>query len=208
MPPLSTSLSRPRGLLLTSVLCILVGWGGVWSGYREVSFYSADTLDEPPVATTMEAREQEAIKTYYRADAQARDHARPVRLPLAIGNMLLSGLLVLASSRAFGGRPGARSLAMQAVGANAVLAVADYVLSRDMRAEQVPAVASFLRVMSKPAAAMSEADVMAGLTSGVWTAFRLHLLLVLALYAASWLTLSSDAARAYLIETRDDEDDE
>lgn len=186
----------------------MVGWAGVWSGYREVSFYSAEYIEDPPLTTTADAREQEALQAYFRAERQVRDRARPVRLPLAVGNMLLSGLLVLAASRAFGGRPGARSLALQALGANGMLAVADYALSRHMRGELVPAMAQVTRAMVKPTNPIPEADLTASLTSAVWMGFRLQLLLVLALYVASWLVLSTDAARAYLIDASPDDEPE
>lgn len=186
----------------------MVGWAGIWSGYREIHFYSSDFVDDPPVAANVDAREQEALSRYFQAERQSRERARRTRLPLAIGNMLLSGLLVLAASRTFGGRPGARSLALQALGSNGALAVADYVLSRDLRGELVPAVVQVTRAVVKPTGQVPEQDLSASLTAAVWAGFRVQLLLILAIYILTWISLSTEAARAYLVNDEAPEEDD
>lgn len=190
--------SRPTGLLLTSLLCIVVGWIGIWGAYREVSFYHADSFEETPAVANLEPEQQAAFERYVQTERQARDQARAVRLPIAVANMLLSALLVVAATRVFGGRPGARSLALQSLGANGLLCVADYVLSRPLRQDRIPALAEFLRSVSKPPPGMAEAEIQGALTSALWTGFRLQFLLTLALYVASLIALSTDRARAYL----------
>ncbi|RYE92988.1 MAG: hypothetical protein EOO75_05415, partial [Myxococcales bacterium] len=108
---------RPRRLVMAGVLCIVVGWGGVLAGYRDLGFYSADTVEDPPLMAGVDATRQEAIQVFSRLERKAREQARRTQLPLATANLLLSGLLVVAATRAFGQRPGSRSLALQAVGA-------------------------------------------------------------------------------------------
>jgi hypothetical protein len=54
--------------------------------------------------------------------------------------VLLSGLLVVASGLAMGGRPGARALALQAILANAALLVIAYALTRSVRVAWIDAV--------------------------------------------------------------------
>jgi hypothetical protein len=63
-----------------------------------------------------------------------------VTFPLAVGEVLLSGLLVVASGLAMGGRRGARSLALQAILANALLAVAAFKLTPFLRAAWIDGV--------------------------------------------------------------------
>ncbi len=52
-----------------------------------------------------------------------------VTFPLAVGEVILSALLVVASGLAMGGRRGSRSLALQAIAANALLVLAAFVLT-------------------------------------------------------------------------------
>jgi hypothetical protein len=63
-----------------------------------------------------------------------------VTFPLSLAQAILGGLLVVASGLAMGGRRNARSLAIQAVLASALLAVADFVLTRGMRAQWIDTV--------------------------------------------------------------------
>lgn len=199
MPPTDDPLQRPRprGLLLTSVLCILIGWAGVLGAYREISFYRAEFINEPPVMATADAREQEALAEYFRAERQIRERAGPVRLPLSVANLLLSGLLVFASSRAFAGRSTARSLALQALGANGLLAVGGYVLTRDMRGELVPVIVRFMKTAMKNPANLPEPELAAAFTSAVWAGFRAQLALLLVIYGLAWWALSTEQARSY-----------
>jgi hypothetical protein len=64
-----------------------------------------------------------------------------VTFPLQVAKLLLSGLLVVASGLAMRGRKGARALALQVLAANAMLALADYVLTRSIRSAWIEAVA-------------------------------------------------------------------
>ncbi|MCU0653756.1 MAG: hypothetical protein MUF64_00190 [Polyangiaceae bacterium] len=197
---------RPRGLLLTSVLCIMVGWAGVLGGYREISFYRAEYLPEPPMSLTVDAREQELAAEYFRSERQVRDRAREVRLPLAVANLLLSGLLVFAASRSFAGRSSARSLALQALGANGLLAVVDYALSRGMRGELVPVVARFMQASMKSTPGLPEHEMNQLFFSAIWAGFRLQLALLLVIYGLAWWALSTAQARAFFDAEPRDED--
>ena len=192
----------------------MVGWAGVLGGYREISFYRSEFVNDPPMAATIDAREQEALTEYFRAERRVRDEAQRVRLPLAVANLLLSGLLVFAASRTFAGRPSARSLALQALGANGLLAVVDYTLSREMRGEMVPVIVRFLsKTAIKSPSGIPEHDLGNALSSAIWLGFRTQLALLLVLYGLSWWALSSAQARAFFEAQqadpeRDEEDDE
>jgi len=53
--------------------------------------------------------------------------------PLAVAKALLAGSLVLSATLVLAGRPNARTFALQAIGANAVFAVIEYLLLRHAR---------------------------------------------------------------------------
>ncbi|MCS6900809.1 MAG: hypothetical protein RMJ98_14490 [Myxococcales bacterium] len=212
MMPRSESIRppRPRGLLLTSALCIMVGWAGVLGAAREISFYRADAIEEPPRVRTMDSREQEALLEYFRAERRIRNQAGRVRIPLAVANLLLSGLLVFAASRTFAGRASGRSLALQALMANGLLAVVSYVLTREMRGELVPVIVQYMMSVVKNPGNVPEQELRSAFTSAVWSGFRVQLVALLALYGVSGWVLSTEAARAYFVEedepTEDDEE--
>jgi hypothetical protein len=68
------------------------------------------------------------------AKQQADADSKNITFPLSVAKLLLSGLLVIASGLAMTGRPGARTLALQALAANLMLAGIDYSLTRSVRA--------------------------------------------------------------------------
>jgi len=75
------------------------------------------------------------------ARMQAMSEIREITFPLGAAKVLLAALLVVASALAMAGRPGARSLALQALAANAILAAVDYALTKQVRAAWIEAVA-------------------------------------------------------------------
>jgi hypothetical protein len=96
-------------------------------------------------AATQAAEKEDPRQLIYTVHEAARAKAaiemRQVTFPLSVAKLLLAGLLVIASGLALAGRPGARSLALQALVANVVLSVVAYVLTRDMRAHWIDDVA-------------------------------------------------------------------
>src|SRR5262245_17859156 len=75
------------------------------------------------------------------ARLQAMTEIREMTFPLSAAKLLLAGLLVVASALAMAGQPGARSLALQALTANVLLALLEYALTRHVRAASIDAVA-------------------------------------------------------------------
>jgi hypothetical protein len=71
------------------------------------------------------------------AELSAKLAEMRVAFPLSVAEAMLGALLVIASGLAMGGRRGSRSLALQAVAANALMAVAAYVMSRGIRASWI-----------------------------------------------------------------------
>lgn len=75
------------------------------------------------------------------ARLKAMGEIQNVTFPLNAAKLLLSGILIVASGLAMGGRPGTRPFALQVVAANAALAVVDYALTRSVRAGWIDAAA-------------------------------------------------------------------
>ena len=83
------------------------------------------------------------------------DHARLAVLgaasglvfPVSVARALLAAGLVLAATLVLAGRPSARTFALQMLGANAVVAVAEYAIFRDLRAQWIDAAVTSLQVL-------------------------------------------------------------
>jgi hypothetical protein len=120
-----------------------LGVQGFTSAYETISHLRSGTSAEASSLTqaARDAADAAQILAVYKA---ARLHAigelYRVTFPLGVAHVLLAGLLVIASGLAMTGRPGARSLALQALAANALLAVVDYALTQPVRAAWIDAV--------------------------------------------------------------------
>jgi hypothetical protein len=154
------------------VLTWLIGVRGLNDGITIAAFLRAGTL--PDLATTAqhaagsEGQQLVALETMKALLAHAR-----VAFPLSVAEVILSGLLVVASGLAMGGRRGSRGLALQAIGANAVLMVASFLLMPAVRAATVDGMLRAAEVSALPPpfrAWMGSRTVLEGL-------FRLKLVL-------------------------------
>jgi hypothetical protein len=124
-----------------------------------------------------------------------------IAYPLAIAAVLLSGLLVVASGMAMGGRRGARALALQAIAANAALLVIAYALTRGVRSAWIDALARAAGALPDGAPARELFRV----PGALWWLARVKLVVfdlgplvigALALTRARTKTYFEDAARA------------
>ncbi|HZF52421.1 MAG TPA: hypothetical protein VE093_27390 [Polyangiaceae bacterium] len=134
---------RPWYLVLAMVLTWLVGVSGLMSGCSTVTVLQQDSVAD--ITTELGKQStgdpvQAMWVAIYSAQFKATIEAHAVTFPLNVAKLLLSGLLVVASVLAMGGRPGARPLALQALAANALLAAIDYALTRSVRASWIEAV--------------------------------------------------------------------
>jgi len=132
------------------VLTWFVGVRGLNSGFSYASFLRSGTLPDMATAAkhvgtmadVLELAGLEALKSMLA-------HAR-VTFPLAVAEVLLAGLLVVASGLAMGGRKGSRGLALQALGANALLAVVAYALTPGVRAAYIDGVLHAVDTVTLP----------------------------------------------------------
>ncbi len=132
----------------------LIGVQGVTTGCTNVLYLRDGNMpdDAAPLEVARQSPEDpEKVMEYVsavrlRALAEHRDRT----LPLGVARGLLSLLLVMASAMVLSGRPGARSLALQALGANALFSVANYVLTQDMRDQWIGALANANLGVARP----------------------------------------------------------
>lgn len=135
-PPRPRSL-RPWYVTATLLLVLFVGLRGFGAGCGATMFLRGGTVpDVTAVAEQARDRGEPFEFTFVvieAAQARALAEHRRVTFPLAVGRMLLGGLLLVATVLALNGRPGSRALALQALAASAVFAAMDYTLTREMR---------------------------------------------------------------------------
>lgn len=97
--------------------------------------------------------------TMYSAQFRAMLNAHALTYPLSIAKFLLACLLVLTSVTAMNGRRGARSLAIQAILANALFALVDFALTRSVRGEWIEAVGRASEILPVAKAGARREDI-------------------------------------------------
>jgi hypothetical protein len=189
---------RPFLFVLALSFSVVVGWGGVANGCNTVQFYRSAAVTETPLRPGVDAKKQEEAAAVERAINVVHDHARKRRLPLGVANLLLSGLLVFAATRALSGRSGSRVLAQQALLANGALAVTEFVLLGQWRREIVEVIRTHApKPDLKGTEGVTEEQVMAMLSPMINGTFVVGLLLLLTLYVVTLFTLGAPKSRAY-----------
>jgi len=125
------------------LLAWCIGVRGFLAGLSGIAFLRGGRV--PDVATA--ARNAvgsfdlpEFVALFNASQLEAMQRAYRVMMPSCIAQLLLGGLLVIASGMAMSGRRDARGLAVQALLANAVLAFVVYELTRGVRGAAIEAV--------------------------------------------------------------------
>lgn len=144
-PALPTRPPRPPYLVVALIVGWIFGIGGVMGGCELLRFYQ-----EPDTSVEVHKASDDDLGGYFAEQARASKEASAKALeqhhgrmvPLAVANVLLSALLILACARALAGKRNAHSLALQAVAANIVYAIVDYFLSAPVREAILTATAS------------------------------------------------------------------
>jgi hypothetical protein len=119
---------RPRYLVGAMIVTWFVGVQGLMMGLHVASYlrHGNPAVVEATTHTPREAADVARLRTL--------GDMPDVAFPLATAQILLSGLLVVSSGLAMGGRRGARALALQAICAHVAFAAVDYALTRNVRA--------------------------------------------------------------------------
>jgi len=131
---------RPWYLVAAMILTWVMGFQGLNFGFSTAARLRAGTMPDVSglavhAGTIADVIEYGALCWMRATLANPR-----VTFPLAIAELILSGLLVVASGLAMGGRRGARNLALQAILVNAIFAVAAFGLTPFVRVATVEGV--------------------------------------------------------------------
>lgn len=142
-PPSIRRKLRPWYLVAAMALTWFIGVKGLTTGWTIASFLRSGLT--PDVVTATRNAESaghmaEFAQLWGAVEIESMQAIRRITFPLSIAQVLLSGLLVIASGLAMTGRRGSRTLALQALFANAALAGISYALTRGVRAQCIEAV--------------------------------------------------------------------
>ena len=139
-PPASLSTQRtlrPWYLIITMIISWLIGVLGLSDSFAKIVFLRENNLPDVRALIRGLTDESEPVGALvYLYDAsylRALGEAAKIAFPLSVGKLILSVLLVITSAMAMSGRPGSRTLTIQAHLAYATLAAATYWLLRDVR---------------------------------------------------------------------------
>jgi hypothetical protein len=125
------------------LLAWCIGVNGFLFGLSGMAFLRSGRVPDVAAAArntagSFNVTELGALMSAVRVEAMQR--AYRVQMPICIAQLLLGGLLVIASGMVMSGRRGARGLALQALAANVGLAIVKYALTRDVRGAVIDAV--------------------------------------------------------------------
>lgn len=122
-----------------------IAFNGLTNGWATLAFLREGNVtaieDAQKHAMNRDSPFEQVVEVEAAARLRAITDARQITFPLGVAKMLLAGFLLVASGMALGGRKGARSLALQALAANAALAVIDYALTSGVRTAWIDAIA-------------------------------------------------------------------
>jgi hypothetical protein len=129
-------------VVLALVVASSLGMGGLMFGCDKLQFYQQSTTPNIELDDRVTPEFRAHVEAWHGARIEALNKHHGRMIPLAAANVLLSGLLVIACSRALSGRPGTHRLALQAIGVNALYAIVDYIVSSPVRQAIIDASAS------------------------------------------------------------------
>jgi hypothetical protein len=148
---------RPWFLVAAMILTWLMGVRGVTTGCETALFLRNGAMpDDVAALDAARSGPDDRARLEYLAVLQSRAVAehRQRTLPLAVGRTLLSFLLVVASAMVLSGRTGARSFAVQILGANTALYAVEFFTTRPVRDQWIGSWARSGVVMEDPYLAM------------------------------------------------------
>jgi hypothetical protein len=176
------------------VMTWFVGVVRLSDGFNTADFLRRGTMPDSSTAA-LHAATMADVWDFAELQAQGARlaHARLV-LPLSIAEVILSGLLVVASGLAMGGRRGARGLALQAILANVILVIAVFALTPMIRAAHFD---GFLRALATVTPSQPEQAALGDPRVHVWF-WRIKLVVFdLGLLGLGALALTRSRTRTY-----------
>jgi hypothetical protein len=179
------------------LLTWLIGVQGLMSGCTVVMILRQGSVEE--VSTEVGKQDgsdptQGIRRAVEAAQIKAIGEAQEVTFPLNVARLLLSGMLIIVSGLAMGGRPGVRSLALQVVAANALLAAVDYALTRSVRAAWIDAGACAMEMLPP---ALPHRELMVQSSTWWWFARIRFAVFELGTFAFAALALTRRRTKVY-----------
>lgn len=143
-PPASLSTQRnlrPWYLLVTMVCSWLIGVLSLSDSFGKLMFLRDNSVPDVNALIRDLANEPEPVQALLTllqaAHLRALSESVRIAFPLTVGKLIVSVLLVITSAMAMSGRPGSRTVTIQAHLAYAALAAATFWLLRDARYEAI-----------------------------------------------------------------------
>jgi hypothetical protein len=192
-PSRSRHALRPWYLVAAMMLTWFVGVNGLMFAYKMAAFLHGGIFPSVGAAAQHTQNPGDIMEFAALSALQAVAWSQRVTFPLSIAWALLSGLLVVSSGLAMGGRRGSRTLALQALAANALFVALAYALTQNVRAAWVGAVLDAVATLplDRP-----EHDAF-GSSSRLWWSARLGLVGGLAPLALGALALTRARTKTY-----------
>jgi len=188
---------RPWYLVAAMVLTWFAGVHGLTTGCTTAMYLRDGAMPDVNTAAQNARGAWDAmdfVALVHAVEFQAMRVNARVTFPLAVAQALLAGLLVVASGLAMNGRRGARSLALQAVAANALLATLAYAATRGVRVASIEAV---LRVAEALPAGAPQREIL-GNADALWWTGRIKLVVFdLGTLALGMLALTRTRTKLY-----------
>lgn len=140
-------------MIIAMICSWLIGVHGLSHSFAQVVFLRENSL--PDVRALIRGLTDESdpvgalVYLYDASYLRALGESAKIAFPLAVGKLVLSVLLVISSAMAMSGRPGSRTLTIQAHLAYATLAAATYWLLRDVRYATIDVMVSVHHLLPK-----------------------------------------------------------
>ncbi|MCW5834254.1 MAG: hypothetical protein KIS78_17785 [Labilithrix sp.] len=128
---------RPRYLVVALVAALVFGAGCWTEGCSRLAFYRGERDQHAQLTSTIHDDDDRAeAERLYQRFVDVSDDARGRAVPMAAATFVLGAALLALAARGLAGRSNTRSALMQVVGAQAIVVVASYFLTRDMWAAE------------------------------------------------------------------------
>ncbi len=154
--------ARPWYLAAALIAASVFGLTAMREGFATVAYHTETRADSGAIfaqhdgAANATEADREAATALIDRELDAHDAQRKRLFPLGVAGMLLGGAIFLVAFRAMAGRMTARNMLLQLVAAQAVLAMASYALTGELRRAEVENAQQALVV--HPREGMSDAE--------------------------------------------------
>jgi hypothetical protein len=176
-PPRSTAptAKRPIFLVVALALTMLFGAAGWMSGCQTIEEYRTPSdAFERQVEVLPTAEDRDTARASFERYQATLETAKRRQYPFGIAEFLLGAAMLALTARAFGGRPGSRTMLLQVTVAQAVVLVVAYFVTADARDAWLRHMGTTVSLMSPPDSAerlLWRPGVVTAVISAVWSSW-------------------------------------